>query len=172
MKKNTSIKRLVYLSTFVALSVAVNSMRVGAVSFGGFPIIFSGFALGPFGGFIVGGMSDVIGFMIRPSSGGSFNPIFALTSALTGMLPVLVTMILKDNSAKFTTWKVFVGIAVGQITTSVVMVPIFLQILYKKPLIVTVARAALKQAISIPIYTLLFVAIYSVVRKSINFKEM
>lgn len=165
-----SIKKLVYLATFIGLSVAINSVRVGMVSFGGFPIIFSGFALGPIGGFVVGGLADVLGFMVRPSSGGEFNPIFALTSALTGAIPVAVTMLLRDKYPKFTMWKVFTGIAVGQITTSVVIVPTFLQILYKKPLILTMTKAAIKQGISIPIYAILFITIFEALKKVVKFR--
>ncbi len=87
-------RSIAYASLFVALSVVINTFRIGSVSFGGVPIIFSGYVLGPVMGFIVGAMADIVGFIVRPS-GNAFNPVFVLTSALTGMLPILVTKLLE-----------------------------------------------------------------------------
>lgn len=161
--------KLVNMSIFVALSVAINTMRVGSVSFGGFPIILSGYLLGPIPGFIVGAMSDIVGFIIRPSALG-FNPVFILTSALTGLIPVVVTNLLGNKYPRFEMHKVLIGIFIGQILTSVIMVPIFSTIIYGKHSFWFLAyRAFIKQVISIPIYAFLTTTIVDRVTKVINF---
>lgn len=154
--KSFNVQKLVYASVFVALSVVINSLRIGSVSFGGFPIIFSGYVLGPIMGFIVGFVSDLVGFIVRPSSFG-FNPLFALTSALTGAIPVIVTTkLLGDKYPEFKLWKILVGIFIGQTITSVILVPIFRVMLYgKNTFWFYMTSAAAKQAISIPIYAVL-----------------
>ena len=58
------------------------------LKFNGFPIVLSGFLLGPIGGFWCGALADIVAFMLKP--GGAYNPLFTITSGLTGMMPVLV----------------------------------------------------------------------------------
>lgn len=157
-------------SMFVALGVIITSLRVGGLSFGGFPIIFAGFSLGPVVGFAVGALTDIIAFMIRPS--GPFNPMFTLTSALTGLIPVVIVRLLGDKDQNFTFWKVLLGIAIGQIITSVILVPIFLQItIGGTPLIVKITKAAIKQAYSIPLYAYLFVSVHDAVKRQLQLQN-
>lgn len=169
--KKFSTNKLTYMAIFVALSAAINSMRVGTVSFGGFPIIFSGYLLGPLAGFIVGGVADIVGFIIRPSS-FAFNPLFTLTSALTGLIPILITEALGDKYPKFTLLKVIIGVFIGQMLTSVILVPIFSVILYEKDTFWYIAvRALLKQIVSIPIYAFLITTINDRLTKVIDFNK-
>lgn len=169
--KKFSTNKLTYMAIFVALSAAINSMRVGSVSFGGFPIIFSGYLLGPLAGFIVGGVADIVGFIIRPS-GFAFSPLFTLTSALTGLIPILVTESLGDKYPKFTLLKVVIGVFIGQILTSVILVPIFSVMLYGKETIwVLAVKSLLKQIVSIPIYAFLITTINDRLTKVIDFNK-
>lgn len=171
--KGLTTRQITYMAIFVALSVAINTVRIGSVSFGGFPIILSGYLLGPLAGFIVGGVADLVGFIVRPSSFG-FNPIFTLTSALTGAIPVLITTkLLKDRYPKFTLWKVLLGIFIGQFSTSVIIVPIFQVLLYGQNTFWFFAtRAAIKQIVSIPFYAFFTVSLSDRLTKIINFREI
>lgn len=174
MQKNSKMtaKTIAYASIFVALSVAINTVRIGSVSFGGFPIILSGYALGPVMGFMVGTLADLVGFIIRPSSTGGFNPLFILTSALTGAIPVIVTGMLGDKYPTFKLWKLLVGILVGQAITSVILVPIFRALLYGKNTVwYYMVKAAAKQAVSIPVYAVLIKAVLDPLTKLFNFRE-
>lgn len=172
MKKKDFLttKKITYVGIFVALSVAINTLRIGSVSFGGFPIIFSGYILGPGLGFVVGGLADVVGFLIRPSSTGAFNPLFALTSALTGAIPVIVTRGLGDKYPNLNLWKVLIGVLVGQTITSVIIVPFAISILYgKNTFWYYMTSAAIKQVVSIPIYSILIISINKVLSKQYSF---
>lgn len=151
---------------FIALGVVINSLRIGNLSFGGLPIICSGFVMGPIGGFIVGALTDILAFMVRPSSMGGYHPIFTLTSALTGLIPVLVVRLLGERYPKFSFWKVLVGIIVGQLITSVILAPIFVQFLFGgTPLLVKITKAMIKQAYSVPLYAFLFMSIHEAISK-------
>ncbi|MDO5027408.1 MAG: folate family ECF transporter S component [Tissierellia bacterium] len=163
--------KISYMAVFVALSVIINTVRIGSVSFGGFPIILSGYLLGPIPGFIVGGVSDVVGFIVRPSSFG-FNILYTMTSALTGLIPVLITNLLGQKYPKYTFVKVLIGVLVGQVLTSVVLVPIFSTILYKKVFTVEFIKALSKQAVSIPIYSFLIVTLNDRLGKAIKFDKI
>lgn len=172
-KKNFfSAKTLSYLAMFIALSVILNTLRVGSISFGGFPIIYSGMALGPVCGFIVGLVSDILGFLVRPSS-NAFNLAFTLTSALTGAIPILVIKLLgKEKEGKTNFVKVLIAILIGQTLTSVILVPYFMKLFYGFNFIERVVKALSKQIWSIPLYAFIFVATWKVISKQINFDKI
>lgn len=162
----TISKNMTYISAFVALGVVINTMRIGEISFGGFPIVYSGIAFGPVVGGVVGALVDIVGFIVRPSaSGGAFNPLFMMTSLLTGAIPPLVMKILKDDGTKSSYVRVFLSIMVAQLVTSVALVPLFRFWLYAHPYIPTLVSAIIKQAYSVPLYTFFFIIIYRATEK-------
>ncbi len=165
-KKFLDAKMMSYIAVFVALSVVVNVLRVGSLSFGGFPIIFSGFVLGPLGGFIVGAISDVLSFIIRPS--GQFNILFTLTSGLTGAIPIIVVRLLGVKNNKFSLWKVIMGIGVGQLITSVILVPIFIALFMgtEQGFAYYAIKALVKQSLSVPVYSIVLVSLYESLMRS------
>lgn len=167
-----STNRITYIAIFVALSVAINTARVGSISFGGFPIIMSGYFLGPINGFIVGAVADVVGFIIRPSSSGGFNPAFVLTSALTGAIPVVVTRFLGEKYPNFSLAKVIIGTFVGQMVTSVIMVPFFRVFFFGgNTFLYFAGKAFIKQIISIPIYGFLITTVNESLKRTVNFDK-
>lgn len=167
-----SARTLSCLAMFIALSVVLNTLRVGPISFGGFPIIYGGLALGPVFGFIIGMVSDLLGFLVRPSGNG-FNLAFTLTSSLTGAIPVLVLRLFgKDPKNKQNFIKVLIGIFVGQTITSVIMVPYFMKLFYGFNFWERLIKAFSKQVWSIPLYAFIFVSTWKVVSKQVDFKSI
>lgn len=166
-----STKKITYMAIFIALSVLINSLRIGSISFGGFPIILSGYLLGGIPGFIVGALADIVGFLIRPSS-QAFNILFVLTSALTGLIPVVVTNALGDKYPKFTLIKVFIGVLVGQMITTVTLVPIFRVLLFGANTFWFYAgRALINQVVNIPLYAFLVTTLSDRITKVIDFDK-
>lgn len=170
---HTGARKLTYFAMFIALGVAINSLRVGPLSFGGFPIIYSGMVLGPVSGFIVGAVTDVLAYLVRPSA-SAFNPLFILTSALTGFIPAFIIHIIPGERKKVTNnlFYLILAFGVGQFLTSVVMVPIFRQMLYGHPLITTVTTALTRQAWHVPLYAILYLNTQRVVNTQINFSAV
>ena len=179
--KALSTRKLTLSAMFITLSVVVNSLRIGSISFGGFPIIFSGLTLGPIAGFMVGGVADIIAFIVRPSSSGGFNPVFTLTSALTGLIPGLVIILLKDEYPNYKPWKVFLAIAIGQLITTVLMAPFFITIIRQGGLFGTdgfwlayytrVLAAFGRQAFNVPVYTAIFSIIIKPISKAVDLSK-
>lgn len=159
-------KTLVYMSVFIALSVTINTLRIGNISFGGFPIIYSGLALGAIPGFIVGAASDVIAFLMRPSGNGDFNWLFCLTSGLTGMIPALFFLIPGLGKQKKNVFFVFCAILLAQLVTSIGIVPLGRYWLYQHPYVVTLTNAVIKQAYSIPLYTFFYITLDQAIGKN------
>lgn len=171
-KSYFSARTLSYLAMFIALSVVLNTLRVGPISFGGFPIIYGGLALGPVFGFIIGMVSDLLGFLVRPSGNG-FNLAFTLTSSLTGAIPVLVLRLFgNDPKNKQNFIKVLIGIFFGQTITSVIMVPYFMKLFYGFNFWERLIKAFSKQVWSIPLYAFIFVSTWKVVSKQVDFKSI
>lgn len=169
-RKQSSTRRITYMAVFIALSVVINTMRFGSVSFGGFPIIYSGLVLGPVNGLIVGAVSDVLGFIIRPSSGG-YNVVFTLTSALTGLIPIMVVKLFKVKYPNYKFYQVLLGIFIGQMLTSVIMAPYFQALLFgKNTFIYYASKAFVKQIVSIPLYAALFTSMTESIKDSIDFE--
>lgn len=164
--KKINAKKLTIAGFLIALNIVLSRIVTipGIVNFGGFPIIFAGIALGPVFGGIVGAVGDVVSFIIRPT--GAFLPHFVLTSALTGIIPGLVVNLLKNEIRDPKIWKVFVSILTGQIITSVLMVPYFRQMLFGQPFMVNFLRTLPKQAINIPVYSVLIVILVKALSKA------
>ena len=102
-KRYFTVKRIAYTALFAALAVIANSFTVylpfmgassNAVSFNYLVCALAGIFLGPVCGGIVGGVGDILGWLIN-SSGGAFNVFITLGSVLLGVIPGLVHKIPK-----------------------------------------------------------------------------
>ena len=158
--KRLTAKNIVIYGMLIALNVVltrVGSIRIGAVGtevvrigFGGFPIIFAGILFGPIAGGIVGAIGDIIGMIISPM--GAYMPHFTLTAALTGIIPGLIMMNCKDIACRASIKRLLLAIGVGQIVTSIILVPYFMNTLFGVPFGVSLPPRLISQAISIPLY--------------------
>lgn len=153
-----STRKLVYMAFLIAISIVLTrllSLRIAfggvegiRIGFGGLPIIFAGILFGPLAGGIVGALSDLLGYFLNPM--GAYMPHFTLTSFLTGFIPGMVICYMlrgKRNFLALTT-----AIAIGQIISSIILVPIFLQQLFGIPLEATVLPRIIGQLVHIPAY--------------------
>lgn len=166
-----STKTIIISGFLVALNIILSRLLIipGIINFGGFPIIFGGIVFGPLVGGIVGAVGDVVSYIIRPM--GVFMPHFTLTSTLTGVIPGILVRTLKLNWDKPSLWKIFIAILVGQVTTSVLMVPYFRYILFGHPLFLTMTRAAARQTMNIPVYSIIIKLMIPILYKSGSLKE-
>lgn len=157
---------LTSMAIFVAFGVVINTVRAGYFSFGGFPIILAGLSLGPVQGFFVGLLTDLVGFIVRP--GGAFSPVYVLTSALTGFIPIYVLQLLKHSAKsnheidfkRCKYWQLLIAVAIGQFLTSVLIVSLSRAFLYAQGsfsyfFITTLSR----QVFNVPLYTYLSLGI-------------
>lgn len=159
--KYFTTRQLVYISILICLDIVltrVASLRISIggvegirLGFGALPIILGGVLMGPLAGGIIGALGDLLGYFINPI--GVYMPHFTLTAALTGIIPALILG--KRRNQGFSTWHLMLAITVGQVLTSILLVPYFLQMLFKLPLAVTLPSRIISQSILIPLYTIL-----------------
>ena len=149
------------MAAFIAITLALRALPAPPVMHGffrfvAFPIILSGFILGPKAGFWVGAISDILGWVIFPS--GPYFPGFTLTQGLTGYLPA---KLLGTRTRSW--WRLLGAIAAGQLLTKFFLGPLFQHILFQPtPNWLTtwyyISLASLPaQAFHIPLYTWLVV---------------
>lgn len=164
-------RRMVYMAFLVAISIVLTrlfSLRIPIggvegirIGLGGLPLIFAGIAFGPLYGGIVGALSDLTGYFINPI--GGYVPHFTLTAFLTGFIPGSIVHFLFKKADKY--WMILVAIIIGEISTSVVLVPFFLQSLFGIPLATTVIPNMIAVVIQAPFYTYF-------IRFLLNFKPL
>lgn len=154
---------IAYYGLLIALNVVLTriaSIRIGSggveiirIGFGGYPIIFAGIMFGPLAGGIVGALGDIIGMIISPM--GPYMPHFTLTAALTGIIPGYIMRSCTSKECKTSFKRLLLAIGIGQIVTSIILVPYFMNTLFGVPYAVTLPSRLISQAIHIPIYALM-----------------
>ena len=130
----------------------VEGIRIG---FGALPTIFAGIIFGPLAGGIVGGISDLIGYFINPM--GAYMPHFTLTAFLTGFIPGLIFHYI--FKAKVNYWVLFISIGIGQIITSIILVPLFIHILFGAPYLPILIPRIIGEPIHVTIFAYLIKAL-------------
>lgn len=173
---NFSTKRISQLSFLIALTIIftrVFSIRIPVagvegvrVGFGALPIIFAGIAFGPLAGGIVGGLGDLLGYFINPL--GAYMPHFTLTSFLTGFIPGLIVFYVLKRCRSLTV--IFTAISIGQLITSIILVPYFINTLFGVPFAVLMPPRLISQLINIPLYTYFIMVVLN--HNTVNIREI
>ncbi len=158
MKRTRS---LIYMSFLTALSIVL--MRVMSFRFsiggiegiriglGSLPIVFAGIAFGPVHGGIVGAVTDIIGYLISPM--GGYVPHITLSYFLTGFIPGAITHYIFKSANKY--WMILIAVILGQIVTSIILIPYFLFSLFGLPIVTTRVPKIFQVIIEAPVYAYL-----------------
>jgi len=99
-----SAKSIAYVGMLAAINVILNTFTITmpgssyALSFTYIPTFLAGFYFGPFAGFMVGLIGDVLGCIIWPK--GAWIPLITLASALMGVIPGLIREIKVDERVR------------------------------------------------------------------------
>jgi riboflavin transporter len=89
----------IVLTRFISIIIPLGGYPSLSIDLGSVPILLSGIVLGPIFGGIVGFTSDIIGFYTN-SRGGIFHAGFTINSILTGVIPGLIFLFLKNKNLK------------------------------------------------------------------------
>ncbi len=118
MKSNAAVhsrqktRLVVYAGLMIAVSVVLKIVFEVYIPLGGFPslrvnltaipIILSGILLGPWTGFLVGVISDLLCFVIKP--GGPWFIGFTISAGLSGLVPGYLWMLFRSRNVKGIKW--------------------------------------------------------------------
>jgi len=139
----------IILTRIASVRIAIGGVEGIRIGLGKFPVVLGGILFGPLAGGIIGGLSDLLGYIINPI--GAYMPHFTLTSALTGIIPVMVLRLLK-RTEEIKTLELVISIAIGQIITSLLMIPYFLHTIFGIPWVVLMPARIITVLIDIFIY--------------------
>lgn len=140
---------LLSMMGFIIPIAGINGLKV---TFAFLPIMLAGFVFGPAAGAIVGGLTDILGYVVKFHAYGPWFPGFTVTMALSGALPVILFKMFK-SADKLRILKLTIAIAVTSLLVTVINT-YWLQILYGKAFMVILPARVLKEIIFIPIEVL------------------
>lgn len=139
----------IILTRVASIRIAIGGVEGIRIGLGRLPIILGGIIFGPLAGGLIGAFSDLLGYFINPI--GVYMPHFTLTSALTGIIPAAILGLMKKDKPNI--FDLGIAITVGQITTSLVLVPYFLHLLFGLPWAILIVPRLIAEPINIVIYT-------------------
>jgi len=155
-----STRQIANLGVLAAVSIVLTRVfgfiipvaGVGAlrISFGEVPLILGGILFGPWAGAVTGVAADLIGYAIN-SHGGAFFPGFAISAALTGLIP---GWILHKHRENLQWWQVGATVLITDLITGVFLNTLWLTILYGQGFFVILPARLLARLVTLPIYTL------------------
>jgi len=139
----------ILLTRIASLRVAIGGVEGIRIGLGRLPIILGGIIFGPLAGGLIGAFSDLLGYFINPI--GAYMPHFTLTSALTGIIPATILILMRKDEPNV--FDLGLAITMGQLVTSIMLIPYFLHILFGLPWKVLLPPRILAEPIQIFIYT-------------------
>jgi len=139
----------IILTRIASLRVAIGGVEGIRIGLGRLPIILGGTIFGPLAGGLIGAFSDLLGYFINPI--GAYMPHFTLTSALTGIIPATILILMKKDKPNI--FDLGIAITAGQAITSIILIPYFLNILFGLPWKVLILPRIISEPIQVFIYT-------------------
>ena len=139
----------IILTRIASLRIAIGGVEGIRIGLGKLPIILGGIIFGPLSGGLIGAFSDLLGYFINPI--GVYMPHFTLTSALTGIIPATILILIRKEEPNV--FDLGLAITVGQVITSIILIPYFLNILFGIPWKVLMPPRIVAEPIQIFIYT-------------------
>jgi len=139
----------IILTRIASLRIAIGGVEGIRIGLGRLPIILGGIIFGPLAGGLIGAFSDLLGYFINPI--GAYMPHFTLTSALAGIIPATILVLMKKNGPNV--FDLGIAITAGQVITSIILIPYFLNILFGIPWEVLMLPRIVAEPIQIFIYT-------------------
>ena len=164
LKALKSVRGIALCAMLIAISCVLGFAKFGIgqdvnITFFFLPISIAAVLLGPFPAIAVGGVSDLLGCIIRPT--GPYFPGFTLNYMIIGLVYGIFFY-----SKKPKLWKIIVARLILAVVIDLVLTPLWLHILYGTPLVWALfAQRIAKCAITCPIEIVLMLIVNNAVYK-------
>ncbi|MBQ2451469.1 MAG: folate family ECF transporter S component [Lachnospiraceae bacterium] len=168
MSNLKNVKTLTLSGMFIALSVVCGFLNLPItqfieIRFGSLMLAVSGMLLGPAISAVIGALSDIIAFMVKPT--GPFFPGFTISAAVSGIIFGFML-----HKKELTIWRIFLAECIHTFVVGFILNSLWLSILYNNAFIAVVSSRAVKELIMLPINTILLTMIIKSTSKAINRK--
>ena len=167
MSRLKDVRVLTTAAMLAAIAVILGFFKIPIsnlieLRFQSFPIAISGALFGPAIGAITGVISDVGGYIAKPT--GAFFPGFTVSAAITG---IIFGILLRTNQkGKALLARVALAMGINTLVIGIVLNSLWLSMLYGNPFPVTMAARLPKELIMFPINTLILYVIMEPVKKA------
>jgi ECF transporter S component (folate family) len=153
----------IVLTRFLSQMIYIGGLQAVRLSFGEIPLMLSGIILGPVYGGITGALADLIGYPINAQ--GAYFPGFTITAALSGLLPGLMSKLVK----KEWTWlSLTVVVSITTVITSLLLNTLWLNIMIGKAFVALLPPRIIASLILIPIYVIVIKLFLKHLRHIVN----
>jgi ECF transporter S component (folate family) len=153
----------IVLTRFLSQMIYIGGLQAIRLSFGEIPLMLSGIILGPVYGGITGALADLIGYPINAQ--GAYFPGFTITAALSGLLPGLMSKLVK----KEWTWlSLTVVVSITTVITSLLLNTLWLNIMIGKAFVALLPPRIIASLILIPIYVIVIKLFLKHLRHIVN----
>ena len=115
------------------------------------PVACAGMLFGPVTGALMGGLSDILCYIVRPT--GPFFPGFTISAVIQGI--IYGSMLHKNVTLK----RIIAAQLLDTVIVSLILNPIWLSILYGQGFIAVFAARIIKSIVMFPINTILLAAV-------------
>ena len=167
MSKLKDLRVLTTAAMLAAIAVVLGFFKIPIsnlieLRFQSFPIAISGALFGPAVGAIVGIITDVGGYIVKPT--GAFFPGFTISSAITG---IIFGLLLKVRSEKLALLgRIALAMTVNMVVTGLLLNTLWLSMLYGNPFNVVFIARLPKELIMLPINIMILYAVLVPVRSA------
>lgn len=163
MKKLKDIRVLSMCAMLLAVSAILGFFKIPLselieIRLQFLPVACAGMLFGAPAGALVGGLSDILCYIIKPT--GPFFPGFTVSSIIQGMIYGMI-LYNKPLSLK----RVLMAQIVDTLVVSMILNPIWLMLLYNNAFSVVFLSRIVKVAVMLPINTALLMGVLNVVRR-------
>lgn len=153
MNKNKTITKLTVNGLLLAVATVLGALKIPITQlielrFGFLPLAVSASLFGPLTGLIFGGLSDILGYLVRPT--GPFFPGFTISAMVSGCL---YGLILYRKELKL--WRLLLVQLLHSVIVSMGLNTLWLSMLYGKGFIPVLTSRLLKTVLMFPVNTLL-----------------
>lgn len=155
-----NVRTLTMASLLTALGIIAGLFKIPItniieIRFSSIPLAIAGSLFGPYVAGIVGIITDIGGFIIKPT--GPYFPGFTLSTAISG---VIFGVILRQRNGRASFTKIALAVLLNTIVVNLLMNSVWLTLLYGKGGFLAVLYARiLKEVVMIPINIILIAAI-------------
>ena len=174
MKTTTqsTLKKTVYAAVMVALAIIFKFLEIPVsgnfrLTLTMIPLMLSGILLGPYYGFSVGCLADILLFFLRPD-GNTFHLGFTLTNGLYGLIPGLMGSMFRRRNIDYTLKTLVLTAFLCEVICSLTLNNIFLSQLYGVEIMATLPFRIIKSIVMVIVESVVLNYLYRYLKPFIN----